>query len=77
VIFALGHDACADHVPKPQCMALASSAECFRFTPKPENVKASGTAPPTLPVARSTTAVPGERTVSVCLVEDRVAIAKQ
>jgi hypothetical protein len=58
-------------------MALASSAECFRFNPKPESVKTSGTAPPNLPVARSQTAVPGERIVSVSLVEVRVAFTKQ
>ena len=64
-------------MPKLRRMALASSAEYFRFTPKPENVKASGTAQPNLPVTRNRAAVPGERIVSVSLVEDRVAIAKQ
>jgi hypothetical protein len=73
----LGHDACANHLPKPRHTALASSAECFRFNPKPESVKASGTAPQNLPVTRNRAAVPGERIVSVSLVEDRVAIAKQ
>ncbi len=76
VILALGHSARADHLPKSRHTALASSAECLRFIPKPESVTASGTAPPNLPVARSSTTVPGERIVSVSLVEVRVAFTK-
>ena len=75
VILALGHDARADHVPKPQPAALASRAECSGSRRSPRCSRVSGTAPLPCRQYPTATAMPGERIVSRSRAEARARSA--